>query len=181
MIARPPVERPILWPHAAPDEHWHTEVQTVFRYWRERHPANGLPGRQHIDPLDVVSLLPGIWLLDVQREPFRLRYRLVGTRVTESIGREVTGLWMDEAHPDASSVPGYFDRYRSVVDSAQPTGAKAGRSSTSTRTTRTSKTSCCRWRATDSRSTCSSSSPPSTRRRSWPCRRDPVERPKDFP
>ena len=124
MIARPPVERPILWPHAAPGEHWHPDVQTIFSYWRQRHPANGLPGRQHIDPLDVVRLLPGVWLLDVQREPFRLRYRLVGTRITESIGREVTGLWMDEAHPDAPSVPGYFDRYRAVVETAQPSWRK---------------------------------------------------------
>jgi hypothetical protein len=120
MTTSPSAERPVPWPHPLPGDHWHPEVRGIFNYWRARHPEHGLPGRQHLDPADVVRLLPGIWLLDVQRLPFRLRYRLVGTRIVSSIGREVTGLWMDEAHPDSSRRPDYFQRYERVVESGQP-------------------------------------------------------------
>jgi hypothetical protein len=79
-----------------------------------------LPGRQHFDPLAIYALLPGIWLLDVQHEPFRLRYRLVGTEAVEAIGTEVTGQWMDDVHPAVSQTPGYLDRYRAVVEEKIP-------------------------------------------------------------
>jgi len=62
------------------------------------------------------ALLPNLWLLDVQREPFRLRYRLAGTTITRCVGREITGQWMDEAQPRSASTAGFFDRYRNVVD-----------------------------------------------------------------
>ncbi|HJT07881.1 MAG TPA: PAS domain-containing protein [Stellaceae bacterium] len=99
---------------------WHARVARLYRYWLSIHPAEGLPGRQHFDPVDVPDLLPGIWLLDVQHKPFRLRYRLVGTAIVEAVGREVTGRWLDEAHPHLGSVAGFFDRYRHAVEQKQP-------------------------------------------------------------
>jgi hypothetical protein len=103
-------------PAAAADRaHWHPKVARLHDYWRSIHPGGALPGRQHFDPLAVHDLLPNIWLLDVQREPFRLRYRLAGTKIIERLGREVTGQWLDEAHPHLASDPAYFGRYRGVV------------------------------------------------------------------
>jgi hypothetical protein len=100
---------------------WHPKLQRMYRYWQKARPAPDLlPGRQHIDPLDIPDLLPGIWLLDVLREPIRLRYRLVGTRIVEAIGREVTGQWLEEAHPHVLTIPGYAERYRTVVTSGVP-------------------------------------------------------------
>lgn len=101
-------------------ENWHPKLQRLFRYWESICPAQTLPGRQHFDPLAVADLLPGIWLLDVQPEPFRLRYRLVGTRIVEAIGQETTGLWMDEAHPHLLAHKHYFDRYQEVVGTRIP-------------------------------------------------------------
>lgn len=118
---RPAAERPAIWTQPEPGAHWLPEVKQIYAYWRSIHPENGtLPGRQHFEPARVISLLSGVWLLDVVPTPFRLRYRLAGTRVTASIGREVTGQWMDEAHPDALKIAGYFDRYRGVVETGQP-------------------------------------------------------------
>lgn len=109
-------------PHFAPDERalWHPKVERLYAYWLAIHPPGALPGRQHFDPLAVHDLLPNIWLLDVQRAPFRLRYRLAGTRITERLGREVTGQWLDEAHPHLARSDAYFHRYRAVVDGAHP-------------------------------------------------------------
>jgi hypothetical protein len=104
---------------------WHRRVRRLYAYWRQIHPpGGGLPGRRHLDPVAIPDLLPGIWLLDVTRTPFRLRYRLVGTGIVEAIGREVTGAWLDEAHPDVAQKPRYFDRYRAVVETGAPSWRK---------------------------------------------------------
>lgn len=112
--------RSSLWSSPEPAAHWHAKIAQFFRYWRSIHPTQGLPGRQHLDPLAIPTLLPGIWLLDVQREPFRLRYRLAGTETVEAIGVEVTGLWMDEVNPMPLQDRHYLERYRAIVDERQP-------------------------------------------------------------
>jgi hypothetical protein len=99
---------------------WHPKLQRLLQYWKSIHPPQGLPGRQHLDPLAIADLLAGIWLLDVQREPFRLRYRLAGTRIVEAIGREVTGQWLDEAHPHLAGKPEYLERFREVAETGVP-------------------------------------------------------------
>ncbi len=99
---------------------WHPKLQRFYLYWKKLHPPGRLPGRQHFDPLDIPDLLAALWLLDVQREPFRLRYRVVGTRIIEAIGREVTGMWLDQAHPHLVNDAAYFDRYRTIVETRTP-------------------------------------------------------------
>jgi len=103
---------------------WHASLCFLYEYWRSVSPPGSLPGRQHFDPAAVVKLLPRLWLLDVQREPFRLRYRLAGTRIVEAIGREVTGQWLDEAHPHVGADPASLERYRQVVASGVPSRRK---------------------------------------------------------
>ncbi len=72
------------------------KIRALFDYWQSIHPESGLPGRQHLDPLDIPSLLPSIWMIDVTRDPLRFRFRLVGTEIVNFVGRDVTGLWLDE-------------------------------------------------------------------------------------
>jgi len=113
--------QPQLWTADRPGAGWHPRVSAFFNYWQSLRPAAGiLPSRKDFDPFAIPKLLPGVWLLDIQREPFRLRYRLAGTAVVEYIGLEVTGMWLDEAHPDIASKPGYLDRYRAVVETGTP-------------------------------------------------------------
>ncbi len=47
-------------------------------------------------------------------------YRLAGTAVVRYIGPEMTGRYMDEAHPDIAQLPQYLDRYRGVVETKVP-------------------------------------------------------------
>jgi len=113
----------------SPDEPLHPNIQRLYQYWLglapERHlPEWRLPGRQHIDPLSFPDLLPGIWMLDVERNPLRFRYRLAGTRIVEAAGREVTGLYMDEAHLHASQQPGGLARYADAADHGRPSRRK---------------------------------------------------------
>ena len=61
-----------------------------------------MPSRQDFDPLKLpVQLLPHIMLIDASGTmPIRLRWRLVGTYITERIGRDMTGRFWDEIYED---------------------------------------------------------------------------------
>src|SRR3546814_10213652 len=56
----------------------HPRVRRIVEHWASMGPPGRLPGRPHLDPLHIPSLLSNMWLLDVEREPrLRLRYRLI--------------------------------------------------------------------------------------------------------
>src|SRR5260221_14317471 len=78
---------------------WHPGLQRLYEYWKAIHPLQGLPGRQEFDPAAVPDLLPNLWMLDVQREPFRLRYRLFGTSIPYPAPGATTGQWPPAPRP----------------------------------------------------------------------------------
>ncbi|HXZ00677.1 MAG TPA: PAS domain-containing protein [Stellaceae bacterium] len=76
-------------------------LKELLAYWQRRRPAaDRLPGRAHIDPVDIPALLPHIFLVDVQRAPRIYRYRLFGTELADSYGRDITGKAVDELFTD---------------------------------------------------------------------------------
>ncbi|WP_119422058.1 PAS domain-containing protein [Desertibaculum subflavum] len=71
------------------------------RYWDEIRGDRPMPRRADIRPEDIRTLLPNIVLIDVQPEPLRLRYRLIGTEITRTMQRDSTGKYYDEIYsPD---------------------------------------------------------------------------------
>lgn len=65
-----------------------------------------MPGRHDLDPLDIPKLLTHLWLSDVEHEPLRFRFRLVGSAIVKGVGRELTGTYFDECFEDfAGSSP----------------------------------------------------------------------------
>jgi len=93
------------------DQPLHPKVRALVEYWMEVRPIGRLPGRQHVDPLDIPLLLPNVWLVDVERRPeLRLRYRLIGTSVARAFDHDSTGEYLDETHPESreSRVRGYL-------------------------------------------------------------------------
>ena len=99
-------------------------VRKAYAYWRDIHPQGGLPGRPHIEPVRLGRLLPLVWLIDIQDEPFRLRYRLVGTEIVDLLGRDPTGQWFDEAHPDLATHASYVERAKAVIATRIPNWRK---------------------------------------------------------
>src|SRR4051794_21466191 len=76
-------------------------IRQITNYWNAARPVpDRLPGRQHVDPMDLSTLLPDLWLIDVVREPerIRFRYRLQGTRLVGMTGFSFRGLWSDEVN-----------------------------------------------------------------------------------
>jgi hypothetical protein len=72
-------------------------VKEFHRYWRSKS-ADGLPPRRAIDPVEIPRLLPYLVIADIEREPLRIRYRLVGTRVAEANGSDFTNRYLDECN-----------------------------------------------------------------------------------
>ncbi len=109
--------------HRIPEDRssWHPLVRRFYEYWRAAAPPGRLPGRQHIAPEDIVPLLSRLWILDVFRDPLRFRYRLVGTDITRSVQRELTGQWLDEAQPELMRNASLRDRYRFMLTTGQAT------------------------------------------------------------
>lgn len=109
--------------HRIPDDRlsWHPLVRLFYEYWLSIAPPGCLPGRQHVAPEAIVPLLSRLWILDVFRDPVRFRYRLVGTDITRSLQRELTGMWLDEAQPESMHNANLCDRYRFVLETKQPT------------------------------------------------------------
>jgi hypothetical protein len=92
----------------------HSRHEQFYDYWLEKSPGPGLlPGRQHIDPIDIPLLMPWIFLIDVVREGDRLRYRhrLVGTQISEWMGYDTTG---------KSYLDWLLPSYDKVVETGQP-------------------------------------------------------------
>ena len=101
---------------------WHPLVRQFYEHWLSIAPLTAqLPGRQHIEPEQMVPMLSRMWMLDVHRDPLRFRYRLCGTALVRSLNREVTGQWLDEVQPETVCNPMVRDRYRFVAETGRPT------------------------------------------------------------
>jgi hypothetical protein len=112
--------------YAIPEDRsdWNEKLRRFYCYWLKISPAARLPGRQHLDPLDIPDLMSRIWILDVEREPLRFRYRLAGTKEVETLGREVTGRWFDEVHPQFRADLQVRNRYAFMAIQGRPTYRK---------------------------------------------------------
>ena len=94
----------------------HPRIRELHDYWLGLwHDGDTMPGRQDFSPFAVKHLLPDLWLLDVQHDPLRFRYRLIGTRIVERHGRDHTGRWVDEVHPSFVS-PAVQGQFKSAAE-----------------------------------------------------------------
>jgi hypothetical protein len=70
-------------------------IHHFHQYWQSKRAGpDVLPLRGDFDPAHVRALLPNMMILEVEREPLRFRYRLVGTRVVDFNHREFTGQYL---------------------------------------------------------------------------------------
>lgn len=98
---------------------WHPKVSAAHAMWLQLRNDGTLPRRSDFDPALVPALLPNIWLIDVQGEPLRFRFRLIGTTIVGVVGRELGGRWLDEVVGEFESVAISKD-FKSVVEEAKP-------------------------------------------------------------
>jgi hypothetical protein len=60
-----------------------------------------------------------LFITDIEPQPFRVRYRLVGTKAVRTIGFDITGRYLDELLSATPEVP-WIDYYKTVYDSRAP-------------------------------------------------------------
>lgn len=77
------------------------DLVRILEIWRGLADVRSMPSRADIHPRIFLPYLPHIALIDVQRAPLRVRYRLVGTGITNALRRELTGRWYDEVYSPA--------------------------------------------------------------------------------
>jgi hypothetical protein len=73
----------------------------MLAIWLRQRGSRAMPRRADLPPECLRGHLGWIVLLDVEYEPLRFRYRLVGTRITELVGRDATGVYLDELYEPA--------------------------------------------------------------------------------
>jgi hypothetical protein len=92
----------------------------IALYWRSKLRSDGgLPAHADIEPAEMPAFLPYLFLVDVEPAPLRYLYRLVGVTIVEWAGNDITGLYLDQAYPDAAG-RGIEAEYRAVVESGLP-------------------------------------------------------------
>jgi hypothetical protein len=94
-------------------------VRALHAWWLAHRRDSGLPDRSDVDPVALKALLPNLFIAEVEHVPFRIRYRLVGTKAVQVIGFDITGRYLDEMLRVDAEVP-WLDYYRIVYDSRDP-------------------------------------------------------------
>lgn len=89
------MESPEPWPEGASPL-----IAKALSYWRGKRGDRAVPARRDIDPIEIPGLLPHVMLVDVEGDPPRLRYRLIGTAIVAFrdgiVPRDATGHYVDE-------------------------------------------------------------------------------------
>lgn len=93
-------------------------IRKLHAYWDRLRRGRLMPARADIDPAEIKPLLPMILITDVQHDPLRIRYRLVGTVVAERSRQEFTGRYLDELH--FSSSEDWLGLYHHILAQRRP-------------------------------------------------------------
>jgi hypothetical protein len=89
-------------------------LRELYAYWLAKKGSLIAPPRAAIQPDEITPMLPNIVLIDVVGDPPRFKMRLVGTKVVEAFGQEVTGKFVDEIDQGAVG-PAILARARALV------------------------------------------------------------------
>jgi hypothetical protein len=94
-------------------------VRQFLDLWFTEVNAGRRPGKDFFDPLRLRFLLGSLSLLDVEKDPLRFRYRVVGTDIVQRLGLELTGKLLDD-HPNPTFRPLLIQGCRMVYHTGKP-------------------------------------------------------------
>ena len=90
-------------------------VRRFDAYWRSKCIDGRLPSRDDIEPGEIKDLLAHCLMVDIEPEPFRVRYRLCGSAVS-FYDEELTGTYLDQAkNITPAELQRIIGRYHAVV------------------------------------------------------------------
>ena len=106
------------------DEIDHPTLVAAYRYWNGKRRGRAMPPRADIDPSEIVRLLPYIFMVDIERDPLRFKYRLIGTAIVDFLGRDFTGRAIDATNYDPAKAAELQKIVATAVASARPIACK---------------------------------------------------------
>jgi hypothetical protein len=73
-------------------------LKDLLALWTARRGGRRMPARSDFDAIELMRFGGRIALIDVEHDPRRYRFRLIGSRITEILGRDSTGCYVDELY-----------------------------------------------------------------------------------
>ena len=111
---------PDFWVGLDPDLRCHDDnLMAIYQYWQTKRGSRRMPRRNDIDPIELRAQLGNIVLIDVEHDPLRLRYRLIGTKITEVMSRDSTGKYYDEIYPP-DLLGNIYESFQWIIDNKAP-------------------------------------------------------------
>jgi hypothetical protein len=99
---------------------WKPEFDRVASWWEKIVAVRGaLPCRADFEPTDFPRDLPRIALIEIQTDPFDCRYRVAGTEIAFTAGRDPTGKSFSELY-EGDHLEQALATYRAIVEERQP-------------------------------------------------------------
>lgn len=96
-------------------------ISRLHEYWSSLN-GGAAPARASFDPAAIKPLLPHLYIVAFEAEPFRVRFRLAGTKADEWNGFSLVGRYVDEFlqndHTGANRI--LQDAYQRAWRSGQP-------------------------------------------------------------
>jgi hypothetical protein len=90
----------------------------LYKYWLAQRGARTMPRRADLNPADIPALLPHLIIVELAED--QLRYRLAGTAVAQTLGRELTGNAVGSYIDNGKSAARLKTVYQAVFDTARP-------------------------------------------------------------
>jgi hypothetical protein len=92
----------------------------LLQYWNTIRGDRPFPVRDEIDPAEMKPVLPHIMIVALEYQPFRVRYRLVGTEIVRFAKFDFTGRYADSLKFQDDEAADWTIYYRAVADARQP-------------------------------------------------------------
>ena len=97
-----------------------TRARRMHQYWLDKKGARAMPARSDIDPSEIKDLLPNVILTRLEYEPFRVLYKLIGTRAVENAGIDYSGRYLDQIDFVSEFGTDWPAIYRGIADDKAP-------------------------------------------------------------
>src|SRR5688572_13147501 len=81
-----------------------TLIAGLEAHWNGVRGTRTMPRREEIDPIELVPWLPYVSMMELHYDPFRVRYRVVGTEVARIIREDFSNRWLDETGWDEPAI-----------------------------------------------------------------------------
>jgi N-acetylglutamate synthase-like GNAT family acetyltransferase len=97
-----------------------SKIAALARYWEAKRGRRTMPVWSDIDPAEIKPLLPHLLVSRYERNPFRVRYVLVGTWLATYAGTDFTGRYLDELDFSGEIDTDWPAVHRHFIQEAQP-------------------------------------------------------------